>query len=109
MTSFPILPVSSSEYQVNPPFIVDMETHHPRLRVNSSGHFISYGQLQSDDITTVPHLISSSEFTDELSVSLKINSKTILALAKAFVKTLKVYLCVLVCISQMTHKHHLYQ
>ena len=65
-TTVKILPVSFSEYHVTPPFS-------SRLQVNSSGHLVSSGQLQSSDTGT--YMINSSDFTGVLTVEVQVNSK----------------------------------
>ena len=63
-TSVPLLPTAPSGYTVVPALS-------SRLQVNSTGHLVSTGQLQASDAGT--YMITSSDFTGALNVTLSIN------------------------------------
>ena len=63
-TTLPLLPTAPSGYTVVPALS-------SRLMVNSSGHLVSTGQLQASDAGT--YMITSSDFTGALNVTLMIN------------------------------------
>ena len=66
-TSVPLLPTASSGYQVSPPLP-------SRLDMNSSGHLVSSGQLQSSDASI--YNITSTDFIGTLIVMLKISGES---------------------------------
>ena len=63
-TTLPLLPTAPSGYTVVPALS-------SRLMVNSTGHLVSTGQLQASDAGT--YMITSSDFTGALNVTLMIN------------------------------------
>ena len=63
-TSVSLLPTAPSGYTVVPALS-------SRLQVNSTGHLVSTGQLQASDAGT--YMITSSDFTGALNVTLSIN------------------------------------
>ena len=63
-TSVSLLPTAPSGYAVVPALS-------SRLQVNSTGHLVSTGQLQASDAGT--YMITSSDFTGALNVTLSIN------------------------------------
>ena len=65
-TSVPLLPTAPSGYQVSPSLS-------SKLDMNSSGHLVSSGQLQSSDAGI--YNITSTDFTGTLIVMLKISSE----------------------------------
>ena len=65
-SSISLLPIAPSGYKESPSFS-------PRLMINSSGHLVSNGQLQSSDAGT--HMITTSDFTGSMSLTLRISGK----------------------------------
>ena len=65
-TSVPLLPTAPSGYTVVPALS-------SRLSITNSGELVSTGQLQASDAGT--YMITSSDFTGALNVTIEVNSK----------------------------------